>query len=338
MWSLLCRFPSFAVLLSQIPHLWMDWVFSSGRIGHQPVSMSFSISLWRELHRQGRSIPIHIHATRELVQVPTIIQRVPSESLPFIRSLSLYLSHGEYAKSDLRPFLATMPGLADLAIKVGGSTGTFDQMPAPPVVSTLNRSASVSISNITTLTLTGVFLDKAALSQVRFASLTSLRLNRLVQVGLHCPSIFDIILIAPVLNSLVVQASWSNLRVQTELFNLPTEDVLRGWTCNISVLEVQGERRDAATFINAILGHPTARIRRLRVGLYCHCRRRDKLFEEIPLFSRELSTYTDVLTVDATTYSLWSTRAPGSSNERDWGIHWQRYDLWKDFWVSLYMQ
>lgn len=334
MWTLTCRFPSFALILSRIPHVWMDWIFSSGHKASQPISTSYAIRLWRELRQRGTSIPIDIHASRHLVLLPTIARCLPSECLPFIRSASLYMTLDHYLQSDLSGILATMHGLTGFAMKVYDPSVSSNQTPIPLVASIPNRPIPSCVAALTTLTLSGIFLDKDAISQVRFNSLLDLRLVDLARVPARCPSIFDVLLISPRVSKLIVRASWTHRHIQSVLFSLPDPAALRDWTCRLRVLEVQGERRDAAPFLNAILNHRTSRIYRVRVVLLCHCLQRAVMFEEIPMFVREISTRADVLTIDTTSFSVWSRRT--SVNPIDWGVRWQLYDLWRDFWVRAH--
>lgn len=336
MWSLLCRYPSFAFVFAHAPHLWMDWLFQSGCRHHQLSATSFAISLWRTIHGNGRSIPIAVHARTSAVRITALSCYLPPDTLPFIHSMTLRVSRSQFNYCNLRGFLAGLVNLKNLSLMIRDDYTDFDTTPVPMMAFPIPRSVVVSMSDLTTLELTGLLFDKATVERSYFRSLTTLRiLDVRLRPGQKSPTVFELLFAAPFVSELVVRPNWSHRRTPPILYALPEKPLLDAWPSRLHTVELSGDRRDVAPFVNALLERFGAQVVRLRVVLYCQSRRQLDFFDEIPVFTKEISTRSDDMIVDVADHSICSRWTTAAVSNVEWFVQWRTYDLWADYWVRL---
>lgn len=336
MWSLVCRYPSFAFVIMHSPHLWMDWIFESGGRVKQPIATVFAISLWRKLHRGGRSIPITVHAMQTAVRTSALAYYLPSESLPFIRSIYIRLRRGLFLNCDLRVFLDGLPNTTSLALSVCDNHSDFDLTPVPCMTATMGHPLATTMSSLSSLTLSGICFDKPTIARTHFGALTSLRLYDIrFWPTMEAPSLFDILLSTPVLRELAVRVHWSRPRSQRLLFGLPSGTSSTGLVSQLRAVDIEGERGCTVPFLKTLLGGLDTSLLHLRVVFFCYARHRCDMFQEFPSVIREIAERCTALSVDVDCHSFlarWNT-ASGVFYERS--IEWRLYDLWADYWVSV---
>lgn len=336
MWSLFTRCPVFAFVFSHVPHLWMDWVIRSGCRRHQPPATAFAVRLWRKLHRNGRSIPITVHAASLAVRTGALSYYLPAESLPFIKSLNLRLSPLQFVDRNLHGFLSGIGNLTSLGLSLCETYPDFDSTPLPNISYPITRPVIVAISSLTSLTLYGIFFDKPTIEQTYFASLVSLHLHNIrLRPSRMNPSIFGVLSSAPFLQELTVRTHWVYRRSQAALYAPPTEAFLKSWVCRLQVVDIEGERGDVVRFMDILLRRPDTRFRCVRLALFCHVNRRDGLFQELPSLIGEIVDESDALNVNVDRHSFtsrWITPC-GVAHERC--IEWRMYDQWQEYWVDI---
>lgn len=338
MWSLLCRYPSFAFIFAHLPHLWMDWFFYSGCRHHQPRATSFAIALWRDLHERGRSIPVAVHATASAVRITALSCFLPPDSLSFIHSITMRISRNQFKTCNMHGFLNAFANLKSVGLIVRDHHADFDSTPVPLMSVSVPRAVVVSLTNLTTLELTGILFDKTTVDPSCFRSLTTLRLFDVrARRGQNNPSVFDLLLAAPFVRDLVVRPSWVHRGTSPILYAVPAKGILDVYarSSRLRNMELAGDRQSLAPFINALLTYLCDRVVKLRVVFHCKRREQLDLFNELPVFTREISRHSDHITVDVSEHSICSRWSSAMYSDFEWFVQWRTYDVWEDYWVCL---
>lgn len=336
MWSLLCRYPSFAFVFSHLPHLWMDWFFYSGCRRHQPPATSFAIALWRSLHDRGRSIPVAVHATTSAVRITALSCFLPLDSLSFVHSITIRISRNQFKTCNMHGFLGGFINLRTVGLIVRDHHQDFDGTPVPLMSVSVPRAVVVSLSNLTTLELTGILFDKTTVDPSCFRSLTTLRLFDVrARRGQNNPSVFDLLIAAPFVRDLVVRPSWVHRGTSPILYAVPEEGILGVYTrtSRLRSMELAGDRQSLAPFVNTLLACLGDRVVKLRVVFHCKRRHQLDLFDELPVFTKAISGHSGHTTVNVPEHSICSRWSGDAYSDVEWFVQWMTYDVWEDYWV-----
>lgn len=326
------HYPFFALLLASFPYLWRTWIFRSGCRSHQIIATSFAINIWRREHSCQRHIPVHISARAVPVRVQALLSYIPKECYPFIQSVALCVHRHHYNTINVRDLLSRLPTLRDFDLGIHECTTAFDTTPVPPPQLVMTRPVVALVSQVTSITLSGIFFTKVDLGQSIFRTVRTLRLTNLTRSHRY-PSAFDLLLACPELQEFVAHCHWLSRRATTGLFALPSAEVLQGWSCGLRELDVQGDRVAVGPFVEAVLTRAGVRMSRFRATLFCYNHRREDLFQEVPVFGRKLVNRAESVVVDLTSFSATQRWKVADGSYTEWGVKWQMCDLRIFYWV-----
>lgn len=333
MWSIATHFPTFAYIFSREPQLWMDWPIMVGGSGAQRCEVLYAITLWCELQRTGRSIPISVHAVDSgIVALSDLVSLLPLQCLPHIHGLSLRTNRDSYIHYDISTLLSYMSGLRHLTLSIAGKCrGPFG---SGPVVFPHHPSMRLRDASLTSLCFHNIIVVPMRFLDNQWAHLTALHLAYYREVTTTMSSLYNLLFAASNIVELHVHVASNLPSMSHGIFEVPLNTRHATWAPRLEVVSLRGTRLHISAFVNSLLAHPRVSLRSIHLTYNCDVGAIDKFFVEIPAFLTAMCHWSGVAAVHANKMSVYLGGNHSMTGVKKWFVRWKFYDKWDPTWVS----
>lgn len=332
------RFPGLAFIFDQEPSLWMSWTLSEGTFFEQRREVKFSMNYWVRLYRSGRRIRVdEVRSIRRPIDIPRLLELLPANSLPFIRSLHLRVPFVSYVTYSFVETLDKLSRLERLKLIVQSTpnfhpdhfhrrTKTFtDHRPIDPPGAALRR-----------LSLNNMALFPDSLTAERWVYITHIH----VAFGLRRSlpretSLYDIIHSAPNLTELSTHLAYalSADPFSETFFAVKLDRRYDDWNPGLTLIDIKGGREHVPAFVSSIINHPRAKVHTVSVTLNTSTDDRPNLFIELQSFLDIHKYKARTVLVDLDLMNIVVTMVDGGTTVRNWNLTWRLFDWTDASWV-----
>lgn len=335
MWSLATRFPAFAYIFIQEPRLWMVWTLKTGGIRLNAPQVRFAIALWKDLHEEGRQLPIDVNADSAAFHLRDVVRQLPLVSQPFIRSMRIRISSASYFNYGFANLMSRVPGLKHLSLGVVCSLVSPHHNATVPSVFRCDQTSVPHVVSLTSISLHNLIIEPNSLSYDRWQNITRLRATYYRSIPSKYTPLRDILISATNLTDLSVHVGYCVGKTGRVLFSVSSEHQYPSWESRLSNVDVRGPRKHVPAFITFLLSHPRNNIQTIRVVYNCYPKSVDNLFREVPAFVAATASAWDEVLVDFDDLSVELVSGRHGPGIRRWFVRWRMYSYWRYHWVSL---
>lgn len=316
----------------------MDWVLQGGRRTRQTHAARFAIDLWLDIRRRpyGKSHKVDLHITDPPFSYCEILELLPRESLPFIRSIEIQLDRDTLSSASTRLFLSRFPHLTDLKVDVVdralASSGMFGPPSSTPVfVDDPLVSDDDGDLSLTSLSMVGSALSVEVARCLDMANITHLQLtDQVIGDRVHL-SFFSILRAAPNIRHFTFHMHWMYPPETSQFWQLPTDD--HEYASSLRSVDIAGDKRDVVGVVNRLTKKDVVRLTHINVTLFCDPYDSLPSFDEIAAFTTELTTEADHICVEGGMLRVSSKRSEYRADLVDWMVQWKLVTISHGFWV-----